>query len=67
MREKRRRKRTCSGVVSHMALLNKGTMLADDDAISNRKSYSKTVKCISQVGEVLAMKKTDFFQRVKVH
>lgn len=41
-------------------------MIGEEDAVSMRE-YSTTVKCLSQEGVMLAMKTSDFYQRIKTN
>lgn len=51
--------------VSHAALLNKGMMMGDEDALE-MKSYSKSVRCISQRGYVYVVNSADFLHLTKI-
>lgn len=49
---------------AHVAIIGKGVMMGDEDAVA-LQGYSKTTKCLSRQAEVLAMSVTDFLQRVR--
>ena len=51
--------------ISHAALLNKGMMLGDEDALE-MKNYSKSARCMSQRGYVYVVNSSDFLHLTKI-
>lgn len=50
--------------IAHVALLNNGMVMGDEDAISFA-NYTKSTRCKSIRGEVFAISSSDFFNLIK--
>jgi hypothetical protein len=46
--------------------MGKGYMIGEEDAVAMR-NCTTSVKCISMKGELLAIKTSDFYQRIKTN
>eukprot|EP00347_Sterkiella_histriomuscorum_P012371 403368842 len=49
-----------------ISIVSRGNMIGEEDAIKMR-DYTTTLKCVSQNGILLALKTSDFYQRIKTN